>query len=211
MPPKETAEEQRDLLQQLKEIAEHCSSPNLKAKAFAEIALLLDMVFRTPLREEFQFRAQMTTEMACQKALQLDNNDNSVLSKTGRIFRHLRKIERSRDLLEKAVSIRPSSTAHHHLGITYKGLATNEKYRQPASLQARVTTWVCRELPQPVSAVPTHVCGKLRLQQRGVLQQSRYQHAWGWWKRPPVTRQECPTHAEEDQITSTQRDALLQS
>ena len=130
MPPKETADEQRGLLQQLKEIAEHCSSSKLKAKTFAEIALLLDMVFRTPLSSEFCFRAQMTREKACEKALQLDDNDNSVLCKTGRIFRHFRKTERSRDLLEKAVRIRPSSTAYHHLGITYKALATIKKNRQ---------------------------------------------------------------------------------
>ncbi|KAL8612393.1 hypothetical protein ACOMHN_008378 [Nucella lapillus] len=129
-PSAEIAAEQRDLLLSLIEIAEKCDSRSLKAKTYAELATLLYMVSKTPLRQEFYFRARnMNPVQACEKALKLDPKDNSVLCKCGRILRYCRQTERSKELLETAVATRPSSTGYHHLGITYKALANTEKYK----------------------------------------------------------------------------------
>lgn len=128
-PSTESATEQRDLLRSLVDITENCRSRSLKAKAYAEMAMLLFMVSKTPLRQEFFFRAHMNTEQACEKALKLAPKDNSVLCKCGRIFRYCRQTERSQKLLEEALTIRESSTGYHHLGNTYKALACSEKYK----------------------------------------------------------------------------------
>ncbi|XP_076470083.1 uncharacterized protein LOC143300359 [Babylonia areolata] len=126
----EIAAELRNLLSFLLEIAQNCDSRSLKAKTYSELATLLSMVSKTPtLNREFCSVAHMDVEQACEKALQHDSTDNSVLVKCGRILRYCRKTERSVELLEKALAIRPSSTAYHHLGLSYKALANNEKYK----------------------------------------------------------------------------------
>lgn len=119
--------ERLNLLSLYLEIAQNCLSKNLKAKVFPEVALLLNTGRSTPAKEELHTAAGMTPTEACEEALRLENNDNSVLCKCGRIFRYARETERSRELLEKAVSIRPSTTGYHHLALTYKALATAEK------------------------------------------------------------------------------------
>ena len=124
-----TVEEAWSLLQLFQEVEHHCISENLKAKAYAEIAALLHMLWTTSLRTEFITQVGMTPKDACERALQLDSNDHSVLRKCSRIFRYLREIEKSLKLLEKAVCIRPSSTAFYHLALTYKSFATSEIYR----------------------------------------------------------------------------------
>ena len=129
LPQTDTVNEQRSLLQLFQEIAHNCASKNLKAKTYAEMAILLHMVWNTPVKEEFISKAGMDQKEACETALQLDGDDNSVLCKCGQIFRYLRETERSRELLEKALSIRPSSTGYHHLGLTYKFLATREVHK----------------------------------------------------------------------------------
>ena len=129
LPQTDTMNEQRSLLQLFQEIAHNCASKNLKAKTYAEMAILLHMAWNTPVKEEFISKAGMDPKEACETALQLDGDDNSVLCKCGRIFRYLGETERSRELLEKALSIRPSSTGYHHLGLTYKFLATREVHK----------------------------------------------------------------------------------
>ena len=119
--------ERLNLLSLCLEISKNCLSKNLKAKVFSEVALLLDTGRSTPAREDLQTATDMTRTEACEEALRLDKNDNSVLCKCGKIFRYARETERSRKLLEKAVSIRPSATGYHQLALTYKALATAEK------------------------------------------------------------------------------------
>ena len=129
IPETDTVNEQLSLLQLFQEIVQNSASVNLKAKAYAEMAILLHMVWRTPVRKEFVTKAGMEPKQACEIALQLDGDDNSVLCKCGRILRYVRETERSCELLEKALSIRPSATGYHHLGLTYKCLATQEIYK----------------------------------------------------------------------------------
>ncbi|PVD29646.1 hypothetical protein C0Q70_08901 [Pomacea canaliculata] len=117
-------------LKLLNDIIRGSKSKNLQAKAYSELALLLNQN-RTNTR--FNQEAGISAEKACNKALELDEEDYSVLVKTGRIFRYLKKTEMSCQLLETAVSIRPSSTAFHHLGLTYKALATAAVYRGSSS------------------------------------------------------------------------------
>ena len=87
------------------------------------------MVLKTQVRDQFITEAGLDSEEACDRALKFDDNDHSVLGECGKLFRYFRKIERSRELLEKALSTRPVSTGYHHLGLAYTFLATNEKYK----------------------------------------------------------------------------------
>ena len=125
----DTENEQRDLLMLFLEIASKCTSENLKAKTYAEIATLLNLVWKTQLGREFVQKVGMNREEACERALQFDDNDKSVLTKCGVIFRYVRQTDRAREVLQKALSIRPSSRIYHHLGLTYQNLATIEKYK----------------------------------------------------------------------------------
>ncbi|KAK7098511.1 hypothetical protein V1264_002785 [Littorina saxatilis] len=129
IPSTEIVHEEREVLELLMEIAKNCSCRNLQAKTYAEIALLLNGVWKTPDCGDFYKRAGVNLVEACEKALSLDSNDNSVLCKCGRLFRYARRSEDAQKLLEKAVSIRPSGTGYHHLGLTYKCLATDVKYK----------------------------------------------------------------------------------
>ncbi|KAK7098512.1 uncharacterized protein [Littorina saxatilis] len=128
-PSPETINEMVTVLQIFLEVARNASCQNLQAKTYAEIAMLLNMVWKSTARDEFWKFAGISLEKACEKALELDDNDNSVLCKCGRIFRYIRRADESCKLLEKALSIRPTSTGHHHLALTYKFLATDEKYK----------------------------------------------------------------------------------
>ena len=123
--------EGRSLAQLLQEVAHSSASANLKAKTYAEMAIFLHMIWKKPMKSEIVIEIQMDPKQACERALELDSNDNSVLCKCGRIFRFFGETEKSRELLEKALSIRPSSTGYHHLGLTYKCLATREICKQP--------------------------------------------------------------------------------
>ncbi|KAK7474710.1 hypothetical protein BaRGS_00034075 [Batillaria attramentaria] len=71
---------------------------------------------------------KITPLEACKIALELGENDPAVLRKAGRIYRYYKLINESRNLLERSVELQPSSEAYHHLGLTYKYLATASKY-----------------------------------------------------------------------------------
>ncbi|KAK7498796.1 hypothetical protein BaRGS_00009888 [Batillaria attramentaria] len=110
-------------------------SKNLRAKAHAEVAVLISyMTWDKQLKRDLAEKAGMGSREACNVALELDDSDNSVLCKTAKIFRKMRETQRSVDLLERALSIRESSTAYHHLGLAYKALAS-EKKREDLGVQ----------------------------------------------------------------------------
>jgi hypothetical protein len=110
-PVKNFSEVEHKILDLLKEVIKDTASKNLKAKAYAEIALLLNSTKRMSSKE-FKRRAGMTCEQACEMALREDNNDDSVLTTCGKLMRYLRKLKISRELLKKAVSILPSSWSY---------------------------------------------------------------------------------------------------
>ncbi|KAK7102597.1 uncharacterized protein [Littorina saxatilis] len=122
-PTADVMKELRDLLDLFLKIAKKCSSENLRAKVYAEIAIVLNHVRKTTHQKTFYKKAGMNVHEACERALDLDGDDNSVLCKCGKMFRYVARNEESRELLEKAVSIRPSSTGFHHLGLTLQRLA----------------------------------------------------------------------------------------
>ena len=124
-------EEYLSVLHMFTEIVDNCNSDGLKAKTYAEIALLLYNANSERLREEAGF----TALQACEKALALDKNDNSVLWKCGKLYRYLRRRQESCELLKRAVSARPTTKAFHHLGLTYTSMAIQEKQKESAGRQ----------------------------------------------------------------------------
>lgn len=129
---REDAVAHKDAMKLLKEVLDsagpQAASENLKANAHAEMALLLRSELDKTRRNKLGFEARTGPLASCKEALKLDNNDSSVLWKTGKLFRNYGDLFRSRTLLEKAVARQKSSPAYHHLGLTYKAMATSLKY-----------------------------------------------------------------------------------
>ncbi|KAK7498896.1 hypothetical protein BaRGS_00009988 [Batillaria attramentaria] len=121
-------EEVLDTLRLLRSVLDKSASKSLRAKACAEIAVLVDYSeVDQQLQAHLVKEVKMDATEACERALELDADDNAVLCKTGQIFQFAGKLERSAKLLKKALSIRPSSTAYHHLGRVYKALAVKKQ------------------------------------------------------------------------------------
>ena len=126
-----TDEEDARLLEVLRillEVIENCRSQNLKAKAYSEVAHLLQGRRGSKSQAEFEQVAQLDPVKACYKALELDSNDSSVLWKCGKIFRYANLLDKSCKLLRKSVDLRPTTAEYHHLGLVYKILATRQKH-----------------------------------------------------------------------------------
>ena len=126
-----TDEEDARLLEVLRillEVIENCRSQNLKAKAYSEVAQLLQERRGSKSQAKFEQVAQLDPVKACYKALELDSNDSSVLWKCGKIFRYANLLDQSCKLLRKSVDLRPTTAEYHHLGLVYKTLATRQKH-----------------------------------------------------------------------------------
>ena len=118
-----------DILKLLQEVSRaEAVSANLKANAYAEIGLLLDSMWDKKRKTSLGFQAETGPMASCKRALELDNSDASVLWKVGKIYRHNKDLFGSKKHLERSVQLQPSSAAYHHLGLTYKAMATNAKY-----------------------------------------------------------------------------------
>ncbi|MCK5790464.1 MAG: hypothetical protein KAH34_06450, partial [Ketobacter sp.] len=104
------------------------ASANLKANAHAEMALLVHSPLDKEAKNKLCLQANTGPMASCKAALKLDDNDSSVLWKTGKIYRNYRDKFKARKLLEKAVDLQPSSAAYHQLGLTYKAMATDYQY-----------------------------------------------------------------------------------
>ncbi|XP_025094449.1 uncharacterized protein LOC112564081 isoform X2 [Pomacea canaliculata] len=109
--------------QLLQEVIRKSRSTSLQAKAYSELALFL---FHNKKDANLQKKTGLTPIAACKKALKLDGKDFSVLVKVGKVFRYERQTKESLDCLQKAESIRSSSSVHHHLALTYKALAKEQ-------------------------------------------------------------------------------------
>ncbi|XP_076453041.1 uncharacterized protein LOC143288438 [Babylonia areolata] len=128
----EKSEHEEDLhtvLSSFLEIVSCCASDSLKARTYAEIACLLFSPRSDGLKESLQKKANMSAENACEMAVKSGGNENSVLWKCGKIYRYVRKTEHSRDLLQRAVSMRPTSKGHHQMGLTCIALAKQENLK----------------------------------------------------------------------------------
>ena len=128
VPDPNVTAEQWKLIRDYVEITKQASD-NLKAKAYAELAFLLNLSRGTPnFIKEVKVQEDLDVEVACEKALALDDEDNSVLCKCGMVLRHQKRMQDSCTLLAKALKKRPSSTGYHHLGLAYKYLASQHKF-----------------------------------------------------------------------------------
>ncbi|KAK7505386.1 hypothetical protein BaRGS_00003548 [Batillaria attramentaria] len=109
------------------DIIQNSACTNLKAKAYAEVALLLDAPFDQETSNALLRKSHMTPLGACEKALLLDDSDASILSKTANLYRRARDFPRALELLLKANKLQPSSRSYHYLGLVYKALASMAK------------------------------------------------------------------------------------
>ncbi|KAK7498794.1 hypothetical protein BaRGS_00009886 [Batillaria attramentaria] len=121
-------EESFEVLRLYLDVINNTDSRNLNAKAHAEITeLIAGVTVDRQLKRDLAVAARMTPTDASERALQLDGEDHSVLCKTSKTFRRSQQLERAAEVLEKALTIRKSSTAYHHLGLVYKALARDKK------------------------------------------------------------------------------------
>ncbi|XP_076469832.1 uncharacterized protein LOC143300165 isoform X2 [Babylonia areolata] len=104
------------------------ASANLKANANVAMALLLRLAWNKTTKYQLCSQVETGPLLCCKKALELDDNDATVLWIAGKLFRNYRDLPRSKRLLEKAVSLQPSSPAFHNLGLTFKAMATNVQH-----------------------------------------------------------------------------------
>ena len=120
-----------ELFVQIKDREEN--DPDLRAKAAAELGEILDRQKDKHIRnavEGEKRRRGLTADQCFNDAIQLAENNPAVLVWAGKYFRHQRNLTRSKELLEKAVTIRPKEKAHYQLGITLRQLALQENNRQ---------------------------------------------------------------------------------
>ena len=151
------------VLRLFQDIVQHSDSRSLKAKAYAEMALILYTPPQQEVKEAVKGEAGMTVAQACDKALELDGNNNSVLWKCGKLLRYLRQTERSCELLTRAVSLRPSTKGYHHLGLTYKALATQEGIGKSEEVASSTTDMISRAL-YPVFQTQLSRCSSIESQ-----------------------------------------------
>ncbi|XP_070183625.1 uncharacterized protein, partial [Littorina saxatilis] len=101
---------------------------NLRGKAAAVLGEILSCQGDTVLMavvEEERRRLGLETSQCFEDALRLADSNPEVLVKAGKYFQ--KDLPRSKELLEKAVSIRPEPKAHRQLGVTLKKLALQAK------------------------------------------------------------------------------------
>ena len=117
-----------ELFVQIKERKEN--SPDLRGKAAAELGEMLDWQREESLRnavEDEKRRLGLTAAQCFDEAIRIAENNPPVLVRAGKYFRHQKNLTKSRELLQKAVDLRPESKAHHQLGLTLRQLALQER------------------------------------------------------------------------------------
>ena len=117
-----------ELFVQIKDREEN--RPDLRARAAAELGEILgwqrEERIRNAVKDE-QRRLGLTADRCFEEALGLAEKNPAVLVCAGKYFRQQKKLTKSRELLQKAVDLRPEPKAHHQLGITLRQLALQEK------------------------------------------------------------------------------------
>ncbi|XP_070199665.1 uncharacterized protein [Littorina saxatilis] len=114
-------------------------SEDLRGMAAAALGEILtwqsDKVLRAVVEEERRCLG-LETSQCFQDALRLADSNQEILVRAGKYYRFQGDLPRSKELLEKAVSIRPESKAHHRLGVMLKYLALQAKRSSPQSDRA---------------------------------------------------------------------------
>ncbi|KAK7115462.1 hypothetical protein V1264_001319 [Littorina saxatilis] len=108
-------------------------NPNLTANAHAEIGLLISATWDDKTKQQLCTLAKTSPVKSVKKAFELDKEDPSVLLKRGRLFRYARNLRESLSSLKESVRLQPSTQAYHHLGLTFKAMATNVVRGKPAT------------------------------------------------------------------------------
>ncbi|KAL8566318.1 hypothetical protein ACOMHN_050436 [Nucella lapillus] len=124
-----------DVLKLLQEITdsnpvsgEEAAHTSLKANAYAEMGLLLRLIWDETQKYQMCSQIQAGPMACCKKALELDDQDASVLRKSGTLFLAFKDTSKAKHYLEEAVKRQRSSAAYHHLALTYKAIAINQKH-----------------------------------------------------------------------------------
>ncbi|XP_070199615.1 uncharacterized protein [Littorina saxatilis] len=111
-------------------------SGDLRGMAAAALGEILswqsDKVLRAVVDEE-QRCLGLETSQCFEDALRLADHNQALLVRAGKYYSFHGDLPRSKELLEKAVSIRPEPKAHHRLGVTLKELALQAKRGSPQS------------------------------------------------------------------------------
>lgn len=111
------------------------ANPQLCAKAWVEIGVLLYQKYK----DLNNFKSVDLPKgmghlkyLDCfEKACAISENDVFVLERAGKFYRYSKKLKKSEDVLRKAIKLKETSFAHHHLGITLQKSAF--KYERPRS------------------------------------------------------------------------------
>ncbi|KAL8566317.1 hypothetical protein ACOMHN_050435 [Nucella lapillus] len=175
---------------------------NLKANAYAEIGLLSRLTWDETQKYRVCSEVQAGPMACCKKALELDDQDASVLWKSGKLHRNYKDLFKSRKLLEKAASLQPSSATYHHLGLTYKAMATSLQHgklkirrggkRQKQKRKAR-EEWMNRQNPKGA----TLPCDVIQGRTLPVSEKVKREHEQvKWIKRAVKSPLEKATHFE---------------
>ena len=141
------------------------NSSDLRAKAAAELGEILSQQKDTHIKqamEEEQRRLGLTAAQCFDKAVRLSPENPAVLVRVGRYFRRQGNFDKAKELLEKAIDIRPETTAHSDLGITLKHLALKQvSFRRQAP--ANVNTPSLSRDGKYVQEAIEHFCKAIEL------------------------------------------------
>ncbi|PVD35885.1 hypothetical protein C0Q70_02854 [Pomacea canaliculata] len=131
IPPQLTSERSLRAFDLLLEIKNSNAPDTLRAEALVELGTLLQNE-KFPEFEDVKVKARkhgITAEQCYEEAVELAPTDPHVLTHSGKFFSNRKQLQRSRELLERAIEIRPTTTAHHFLGTTLTKLVREEKYQ----------------------------------------------------------------------------------
>ncbi|KAK7492540.1 hypothetical protein BaRGS_00016206 [Batillaria attramentaria] len=116
--PTQTAQQAIDFFLEVKKYG----SDKLRARAAVELGLMLTKSTGKDYHLQGTIKSycrslSVTADKCFEEARRLDPNDASILTKYGQFFFRTRRRDKAQEMLEKAVSIRPTTTAHHILGL----------------------------------------------------------------------------------------------
>ncbi|XP_025081268.1 uncharacterized protein LOC112556455 [Pomacea canaliculata] len=103
-----------------------------RAQALVELGMLLEQWWNAEMSSVIERAKEkgITAEKCYEEAVQLAPEDVYVLAKCGKFFKIKNKLDKSREILERAIAIRPTTTAHHYLGNTFVRMAIWQQKNQ---------------------------------------------------------------------------------
>ncbi|XP_025081266.1 uncharacterized protein LOC112556454 isoform X1 [Pomacea canaliculata] len=119
-----------------------------RAQALVELGVLLDQWWNADLSRVLKKAKEkgLTATHCYEEAVSLGPADVHVLVKCGKFFKNKNKLGKSREILERAIAIRPTTTAHHYLGNTFIKMAVSHQKQCQQESTRRQTHSVGRRL-----------------------------------------------------------------